>query len=250
VFDLIFGAATTTPTTPSSATINKVYKKSIIDYAKESVTALNAKLGTTDKKKLDEYMTGVREIETALNKVETTTAQQCVADMTRPADNNAFEAHTKLMLDLLFKAIQCGRSDVITYMMDCEVGYGYKNHHDASHLTEGGNATTLQQIDTWYVSQFAYLIGKLKGATEGGGTLLDNTCILYGSGSGGTANVDHSGSNLPLILAGKGKGSMPTQGRILVKNGMTHCNLLLTLLNRMGVATTKFGDSTGLIAEL
>ncbi|MGE4130306.1 MAG: DUF1552 domain-containing protein [Bdellovibrionales bacterium] len=249
LFDQIFATAGGGGT-PSSEIINQVYKKSILDYVKDEANRKMASLGTTDKAKLDEYLTGVREIEVKLGTV-TSTPMTCNEDIARPAASNGFETHTRLMMDLLIKALQCGRNDVVTYIMDPEVGNGYRNHHSVSHFNDNSTyPQILQEIDRWYVEQYAYLIGKMNTIQEAGGTMLANSCVILGSGSGGNPGEDHTTKNVPLVMAGSAKGLFPNRGRVLNKSNVRLANFMLTLLNKYGVARSSFGDSNGTLADL
>jgi hypothetical protein len=245
LFDSLF--ANPTPTVPNTAAINKVYKQSVLDFAKEEVARKMASLGSSDKKKLDEYLTGVREVEVAINKAETTVIQ-CTADTGRPLDNNGFEVHTKLMLDLIIKSLQCGRTDVVSYMFDTEVGNGYMDHHGVSHYS--ANSTypqKLMSVDQFYISQFAYFITKLNSIQTATGSLLANSAVIFGSGTGDSDS--HDPNDIPVLLAGRA-GGLLTPGKVLTKAGAPVSNLMLTMLNKMGVARTSFGDSTGQFADV
>lgn len=251
VFETLFGATSPTgPTAPSTATINRVYKKSILDFVKEQLNAKTNSLGKSDKLKMDQYLTGVRDLEVAIAKEETgsgggTGGNQCSAPAA-PADSSNFITNTQLMIDLIVKAVECGKHDAMTFMMDFEVGNGYRSHHSISH---DGPESTMVEIDTWYVQQFANLITKLNAIPEGTGTLLSNSLVLYGSGSGeGGANY-HGTQNLPILLAGRASGKV-TPGRILTKSGITHCNLLLTIAQMFNLNLSKIGNSTGAFTDL
>lgn len=251
LFDKIFSSTSgsTTPTQPTSAVINKVYKKSIIDFVRDGANAKLNRLGTADKAKLDEFLTGVREIEAAILKDEQTRPPACSAgSMSAPARDNAFEVHTKLMLDLMVKAVECGRLSVCTYMMDVEQGYGYRKHHDVSHWTDSSSyPQTLQEIDQWYVQQYAYFIGKLAAISEAGGTALSNSVVTLGSGHG--SGEVHTNYNLPLVIAGRAGGTI-NPARVLNHSRVKISNLWLTLGKKVGTNIASLGDSNGTIGDL
>lgn len=244
LFDQLFSAG---GGTPAPTDLAKAYKKSVLDFAKDEAQRTISSLGKSDREKMDEYLTSLRELEVKINAHEGEVIQ-CQADTGRPADNNTFENHTKLMMDLLVKAIQCGHTQVASYLMDVEVGNGYRRHHSVSHYT--GDSSYPQQymdVNRWYISQFAYFLNKMKAVKEGDGDLLTNSMIIYGNGIG---NGDaHDTRNLGIIVAGKAKGQI-TPGRILNKSGQPLSNLMLTALQKMGVNQSSFGGSSSPITDL
>lgn len=240
VFNSIFGSAG--PAVPvTEENLRKLRKKSLLDHTMAETSRLVSSVGANDRQKLDEYLTSIREIERAIG-VQETNVQQCIADTGQPADNNTFEVHTKLMLDLIVKGMQCGKTQIATYLMDVEVGYGYKDHHHVSHHSENSAyPQRYRDVNRWYATQLNYLLTKLQAVKETDGTLLSNTFLIYGSGiSDGDA---HSARNLPILLAGRAQGLL-TPGRVLDKNGQPLANLMLTTLKKFGIARTSIGDST------
>jgi hypothetical protein len=124
-----------------------------------------------------------------------------------------------------------------------------EGHHDLSH--HGGNQekqAKISRINVHHMEQFAYLIGKLKGVKEAGGTLLDHSLIMYGSGiADGNA---HEHGDLPILLMGKGGSALHPGRHIRFEKDTPLCNLYVWMLHRLGVRVDNFGDSTGRLEEL
>jgi hypothetical protein len=122
-------------------------------------------------------------------------------------------------------------------------------HHSLSH--HGGNVEKtdkIQKIDQFYVEQFSYLVQKMKATPEGEGTLLDNSMLVYG-GAIGDGNR-HNHDELPILLAGKGQGTIATGRHVRYPRGTPLCNLFLSMLDRVGVKEERIGDSTGRLSDL
>ncbi len=192
------------------------YKQSILDFVGEDARQLKNRLGSTDRHKLDEYLTGVRAIEQRLVRVEKT-ARTGRRRRHRPTGvPRDYREHLHLMADMLALAFQADLTRVATFVFANDGSnrsyrdYGVaEGHHDMSH--HGGSKdkkAKIQKINQFHIEQFAYLLGKLKAVKEGNGTLLDNCMIVYGSGiSDGNR---HNHDELPILLAGKGGGTLKT----------------------------------------
>ena len=246
VFNKIYSTTGTgTPTTTVDSV--KTAQKSILDFSMGEASRLNQNLGRSDKAKLDEYLTSIRETEAKIGVVEQE-MQACRADTGAPADQRIFEEHTKLLYDLSFKALQCNPSQIITYVLDAEVSDasfgGESSHHEHSH---SGDAA-YRKMNKWYVDQFGVFLGKLKGAQEAGGTILDKSIVLYGNGLGNGGY--HEFKNLCTILAGRGGGTLNPTGANIDVRGAKLANLYVKLFNAMGDTRTKFGDSTGALTGI
>ena len=257
VFDRLFGG--NDPTELASARAKReLYNKSVLDFVAEDAKGLNKTLGTGDQRKLDEYLTAVREIEQRIEKMRQAQTAKPVAkpNVSIPAFSMKDEpkTHIQLMLDLMVLALQTDLTRVVTLPLAndgsnrpykfIEISEG---HHELSH--HGNDAKKLekiQKINTFHVEQVAYLLGKMKGVKEAGGTtLLDNVMMVYGSGIGDGNRHNHD--DLPILLLGKGGGTIEG-GRHLVfpkRSDMPLMNLYLSLFDRMGAPAERFGDSTG-----
>jgi len=231
------------------------YRRSILDFALEDAQQLRRRLGMTDRRKIDEYLTAVREIESRIARFAAPDSRP-PAGAKRPSGiPDQLPEHIRLMFDLLVLAFQTDATRICTFMYANEGSnrnYAFINapegHHDLSH--HGGNPKKhekLKIINRFHVEQFAYLIGKLKSIREGEHTLLDSAMIVYGSGiSDGNR---HNHDDLPILLAGKGGGTIKP-GRHIKYTPQPLNNLYLSLLDRMGVPTDRHGDSTGHLDKL
>lgn len=230
-----------------------LYRKSILDSVKGSASSLKGRLGTNDQRKLDGYLTGVRELEQRLNAPAGTAA--CMPG-TRPPATGDIRTQVKQLLDVLALAFQCDVTRVGTFMFDragsdlafpfltannAPINAGW--HGTSHHHGVASNLAQLRAILVWQMEQLAYFLGKLKAIDEGGESVLAKSCIFVSSEIGDGDLHEHK--NLPVIVAG-GAGGALTPGRHLVFNNQPHkSDLFLTLLQSVGVNVSKFGaDST------
>lgn len=229
--------------------------QSILDFVLQDAKQLRSKLGRTDQRKLDEYMSSVREIEQRIEQAEKFTVP--TPEYERPASIPAdYKEHMRVMFDLLALAFQTDSTRVASFMVAHDgsnrsypsIGVG-DGHHDLSH--HGGNEEKKQKIvaiNRFHMEQFAYFITRLKQSRDGEGSLLDNSMIVYGSGiADGNA---HSHSDLPVLLAGRGGGTLQAGRHVRVAGETPMSNLYLSLLDRMGAKEQRFGDSTGTLTQL
>jgi hypothetical protein len=233
------------------------YNKSVLDFVRDDAQSLRARLGITDQRKLDEYLTAVRELEARILRADKDGASESAAGFTPPAGiPKDYGEHIRLMEDLLVLAFQGDVTRISTMVIANEGSnrsYPFievpEGHHDLSH--HGGDEKKLakiQKINRFHITQFAHLIGRLQAIKEGEGTLLDNCMIVYGSGIGDGNRHNHD--DLPILLAGRGAGSLKSGRHIKYERGTPLNNLYLSLLDRMGVKREILGDSTGRLANL
>ncbi len=255
VFERLFGDSDTTETEARRARLLK--EASILDAVTAKVARLQAKLGASDRNKLDEYLESVRDIERRIQKAE----EQIDRDlplMERPsgAIPATFEAHCKVMMDLQVLAYQTDMTRVITFMISKELSnHTYPEigvpepHHPLSHHQERPESLEkLVKLQTFHMQMFAYYLEKLRSTPDGDGSLLDHILIMYGSGMG-NSNL-HDPRNLPMLVAGGGSGRIDTGNHIRCPEGTPLSNLFLTLLNKVGVPAENIGDSTGQIQQI
>ncbi|MCI0746096.1 MAG: DUF1552 domain-containing protein [Verrucomicrobia subdivision 3 bacterium] len=254
VFERLFGSGDAVESAKSRAA-RQANHKSILDFVLEDARQLRSKLGATDRGKLDEYMTSVREIEQRIEYAEKLSAS--APDYTKPASIPAdYEQHIRVMFDLLALAFQTDTTRIATFMIAHDgsnrsypsIGVS-DGHHDLSH--HGGNSEKKKKIaaiNHFHVQQFARFLEKLKGIREGSGSLLDNSMVVYGSGiADGNA---HAHYDLPVLLAGRGGGTLKTGRHVRYATDTPMTNLYLAMLDRMGAHEERFGDSTGQLANL
>ncbi len=241
-------------------------QKSILDYLGKSYQTLSAKLGANDKRTLDQHLTKIREMEKSLEAESKGVGARCKAPMR--VDTSDYNPQTglnsdntgsvvdsstdkaipkvgKFMMDMLVMALSCDLTGVATLQWtDTEAKHTFPwlnlvNHHHYYQHDGGFRPEELTQIYRWYASQHAYLINALKEVSMGEGTLLDETVIFFGSEL--QEPPSHSKENMPFLLAGNG-GGLKT-GRYLKFPGVSHNNLLLTLLHLFGDERKSFGKS-------
>jgi len=230
----------------------RLYRRSILDFVLDDATRLQAKMGPTDRQKLDEYLTGVRELE---RQIDLTEAQMC-APGDRPARPDEFRDTIAQMLDLTAMAFECDLTPVASFML----GNGGSNrafpflgiaegHHQISHHQGAAeNLEKLQIIDIWEMEQLARFLGRLDAIQEGDKTALDNSVVFFSSEI--EDGNSHSHFDMPILVAG-GAGGQLQGGRYLRfpggrENGPSVANLFVTLGQLCGADVASFGDdSTG-----
>jgi hypothetical protein len=240
-------------------------RKSVLDAVIGQYTRLNPKLGATDKVKVDEHLSNIRDLENRLTAplaVGASCAKPAAPTIDYKANDN-FPAIGKLQMDLLVMAMACDLARVGTVQWERSVGdvrFTFvdatitRGHHDMSHDPDTNTATQemLTKINVFYAQQLNYLIEKLKAVPEGsGGTMLDSTLILW-CNELSTGNA-HSHNPMPFVLAGHAGGALRTGRYLKAASNTPHNNLLVSCMNLMGVAGTTFGNPaycTGPLANL
>ena len=251
VFERLFGNGDAAEQGESLAR-RRLLKQSILDFVSEDAGHLKSSLGGRDVRKLDEYFTAVREIETRLEKFETAQAARVAAGVREPYGiPTEYGEHLRLMGDMMILAFQADLTRVCTFMFAndgsnrsyAQAGVP-EGHHDMSH--HGGDPVKLAKkakIDHFHVEQLAYVLNKMKSIKEGNGTMLDNTMLLYGAGiSDGNR---HNHDDLPLLMAGGAGGRLKTGRHLTFPSNTPLTNLFLSMLDTMGVPAETLGDSTG-----
>jgi hypothetical protein len=233
------------------------YKLSILDAVLEDADTLKSQLGARDRSKLDEYFTDIREIEQRLRNVERAKIEARLAGSDRPNGiPTDFGEHIRLMGDMMVLAFQADMTRVCTFMIANDgsnrsyASAGVpEGHHDMSH--HGGDAHKQEQIrkiNQFHVTQLAYILEKMQSIHEGEGTLLDNSMVVYGAGI--SDGDRHNHDDLPILLAGRGAGTIKAGRHITYQDGTPMTNLFLSMLDRVGVHAETIGDSTGRLQQL
>lgn len=250
VFERLFGGS------DGRQAERRASRRSLIDFIRDDAERVAARLGTADRRKLDEYFTAVREVEKRLDRMERLPEAMVPPGLVPPAVPEELEPRIRLLCDLLVLAFQTDSTRVCTFSLANEgSNMRYANlgindgHHELSHHgSDPEKLAKIATINTFHATQFAYLLGKLAAVTEGEGRLLDNCLLAYGSGN--SDGDRHNHDDLPILLAGRGGGTVRS-GRHLKFAGETPVtNLWLTMLGRAGVEVEAIGDSTGPIADL
>ncbi|GGF70748.1 hypothetical protein GCM10011338_23640 [Alteromonas lipolytica] len=225
------------------------HKSSILDFIHVEAKRLNNRLGMNDRHKMEQYLESVRDVERRISKARQTTIEMNLADLAVPANVPAdFEEHVKIMLDLQMLALQTDMTRVSTFMLGRELSnHAYTNlgipdgHHALSHHANvPEKIDKLVKINAYHMQLFADYLEKMASIPDGESTLLDNTFVIRGACIGESNEHDHM--DLPIILAG---GGLRGNRHIAADKHTPMCNLLLSVLQQMGIPLESFGDSSG-----
>ena len=245
-FDRLFadtsGSSSQAVTTQQRADINT----SILDAVMNDVQTLKQSLGASDTAKLDEYLTGIEQLESSLTEVNgpgcaVPEAPENTSDHTRKA---------QLMADMLTLAFQCDATRVQSFMLGNGGSWRYYdfigapvNHHQASHHQNSAqNHEHLRKINRWEMQQFAYLLEKLKNTTDAtGASLLDSSAVFLSSEI--SDGDRHNHDNMPVLLAGRAGGYFRTGRHVRYSNGESFGSLFMTMMDAMGHPISSFGDT-------
>jgi Protein of unknown function (DUF1552) len=243
-FDRLFGKG--------GAEDQRAIQKSILDVVAEDAKQLREQLGGTDRQKLDQYFSSVRDVEQRIERLNKPI--ELDSGVTEPGSKPADIAeHIRVMYDLMVIAFKTDTTRIATFMLGNEgsnAAYPMidvkEGHHNLSHhQNDADKMAKIAAIDKFFAEQFAYFVKQLRETADGEGSLLDSSLIVYGGAIRDGNRHDHH--DLPLLLAGGG-GGMVTRGRAYSYSTETPLNnLYLTMLNRIGVKLDKLGDSTGLL---
>ncbi len=257
VFDRLFAGQTKRETGRAVAEREK-HRTSVLDYVLEDAKALQPHLPAIDRRKLDEYLYSVRDIEKRLNGPDKLHfGEDGVPDFPRPSGvPRELAEHSALMMDMMTLAFQTDSTRVISFMFANaasnrpyrEIGVN-EGHHELSH--HGGSEhkqTEVAKINRFHVERFAELLQRLRATPEGEGTLLDHCLIVYGSGI--SDGDRHNHDDLPIILAGGGGGRVRGGRHLSYDKETPLCNLYADLATAMGNTTQTFGDSNGSLRGL
>ena len=250
LFERLFGADA--GLTPEERARRNRFRRSILDFVTGDTKKLQSGLGPTDRRKLDEYLSSIREIERQLEKAEKDNAQidpKMEKPYGVPAD---FAEHFKLMTDMLTVALQADMSRVFTFLVTREgtsrpyreIGIPDGHHPLTHHRNDPALMEKVTRINTYHVQQFAGWVEKLKSIREGDSRLLDNVMIVYGAGLADGNRHNHE--DLPTVMVGGGGDKYIKGGRrVLYRKETPMSNLFLTMMDRMDVHAEFFGDATG-----
>ena len=255
IFERLFGDGDSTDPAARLARLRE--QRTILDFVREDLARLSSGLGQGDLRKLDEYLTAVRDVERRIDHAERQSAEMKMPVMERPSgvpDN--FDEHSKLMIDLQVLAYQTDMTRVITFMMGREgsnrsypsIGVPDAHHPCTHHQNDPEKIAKTTKINELHVRTLAYMLEKMRSTPDGDGTLLDHAMIVYGS-SIGDGN-QHTHHDLPIVVAGGGAGSIQGGRHLRFPAETPMNNLLVTMLAKGGVPVEKLGDSTGRLPEL
>ena len=256
VFERMFGSADQ-PKDPAVRERRKVYQKSILDFVQDDTRSLMGELGATDKRKLDEYLYAVRDIEKRIETAENSDQKEVEPTIERPSGIPVeFSDHVALMFDLMSLAFQADLTRVATFMYGREgsnrtyreIGVPGAHHGLTHHRNDAEKIRDISKINVFHMEMYARFLDKLASIPEGDGTLLDHSMVVYGSGiSDGNRHLHH---DLPVLLAGAGGGTIKTGRHLHFSSETPMTNFYLSLLDRAGAPAETLGDSTGELREL
>jgi hypothetical protein len=250
VFERLFGDGST----DLQRKARRAQSLSLLDSVMGEASSLQKTLPLSDRTRLDQYLSDVREIERRVQKA----GQQLSDDLDIPAAPTGVpkdvEEHLKLMYDLQVLAWQAEITRVSTLLMCKELSnqvYPKSGVRDAFHVLSHHsnvqeNKDRFTQLNQYHIKLFTYFLGKLKATPDGDGTLLDHSMVLYGSGM--SDGNSHNHTDLPILLAGGASGKLKGGRHIVNPHDTPMANLLLSMLDMLEVPTQSFGDSSGRVA--
>ena len=249
-FDQLFGVGAT----PAERAANRRTDKSILDWVTGEVARISKGLGPDDRRRLDQYLTDIREIERRIQRVEATNASGEPRDLPGAPMGvpDSFSDHVKLMFDLQAIAFAADITRVFSFKLGRdgsarvypESGAALPFHPASHHGDNEPRVLQFSQINKYHVSLVPYFLEKLKNIQEGDANLLDRTAVIYGSPMGNSNTHNHK--RCPLFFAGKANGALKGHLHLKAPDGTPMANALLTLLQGIGFSDLKsFGDSTG-----
>ena len=246
VFERIFGGGDAAERMKRQAS-----RKSVLDFIREDSKSLSRQLGKSDQQKLDEYFSSIRDIEQRMQKGAALPPLVAPADFPVPAGiPSKYDEHIRLMADLMVLAFRTDATRVCTFVFANEgsnkayadIGVNEGHHELSHHGHDAKKIAKIREINKFHIRGLAYLLDKLKAVKEGEGTLLDNCMIAYGSGN--SDGDRHNHDDLPILLAGRGGGTIKTGRHMRFANDTPVSNLWVSMLERIDVRT-PVGDSTG-----
>jgi hypothetical protein len=252
----LFGLKRAVALDPAAARKQEDDRK-LLDLVLEDAQSLRGRLGRDDQTKFDEYLDSIRGVEKRIEFFSKPDPREWKApepgDVAPPAGAPGdHKAHVRLMFDLITLAFQTDTTRINTFMFANDVSGknfaglidGVKGaHHEFSHHeSKKEKYEAYSKIVRWHVEQLAYLLERMKGIKEGEGTLLDHTMVMFGSSISDGNRHDPAG--LPVLLAGRGGGTIVSGRHLAFPKGTPLCNLYTAMLERMGTAVLKFGDSS------
>jgi hypothetical protein len=251
VFERLFGAGSSGEREKSLGS-RLASKKSVLDFIANDAKALHRHLGLTDRQKMDEYLTGVREIEKQIEKAE---ALGIPVDPGVPAPQgkpDSYKDHLRMMFDMMVLAFKTDSTRVSSFLMAHDgsnrsfgdIGVNDGHHNISHHKGNEDNLKKIAKIDEFYLEQLSYFLEKMKTTEDvDGKSLLHNSMIVYG-GCISDGNR-HNHNDLPIILAGHGGGALKPGRHVDLGEDVPLANLYLRMLDEFGAKQKRFGDSTG-----
>lgn len=249
VFERLFGSIAAHEDAAAAAKRRRL-EHSVLDYVLEEADSLQQRLSQRDRMKLDEYLTSVRDIERRLVAMEKGEGRKVVVGQA-PTTPEDFGEHIRLMGDMMVLAFQADLTRVCTLMFANEgsnrsyrqIGISDGHHEISHHGKDEAKLAKKRAIDEYHTLQLAYILKRLKETDDLGAPLLERTMLVYG---GGISDGDrHNHDDLPILFAGGDGKAFRTGRHIVYENGTPMGNLLISMLDRMGIRGETLGDATG-----
>jgi hypothetical protein len=258
VFERLFGAPADADAEkdPARRERQAQYRQSILDLVLSDAQSLQKSLGGDDRRKLDEYLSSIRDVERRIQSVERNNLTKVTADAPSASIPTNFAEHARLMLELMTLAFQTDATRVVTLTLGIEqssrnypeIGLTEAHHGLTHHSGDKTKIEKVTQINEYHIKQFAWLVEKMKTIRDGDGSLLDNSMIIYGASlADGNSHQHH---NLPTVLAGRGHGTIQPGRHVRYPAETPITNLYLSMFDRMGVTADSIGDSKGRLEGL
>jgi len=246
VFERMFGR----PGSTEERVRRMQQNRSILDSVTGDVAALEKNLGSRDRVRLDQYLEHVREIETRIQRAEKQATTQVTMPTAPVGVPDSWEEHATMLFDLMAVAFEADITRVFTFMLNREasqlvfpnLGFNEPWHHVSHHGNEPEKLALLVKLNTWQVQLFSQFLDKLKATPDGEGSLLDHSCLLWGSGM--SDSNAHSPLDVPYLMVGKAAGAFQARGHIASAKGTQLADIMLTVAQRYGVETNTFGVSS------
>jgi hypothetical protein len=254
-FERLFGIEDV-PLSPEDRARRARQRRSILDLVGERTRRLVTGLGPSDRRKMDEYLYAIREIERQLERAETDRVE-VPSGVLKPSGIPAtFAEYVKLMFDLQVVAFQADVTRVTTTMIGREgslqsypeIGVPDSHHPLTHHRGNPEFVEKVTRINAFHLELFAHFVERLKTTADGDGSLLDHAMVVYGSAI--SDGDRHTHDDLPVLLVGRGAGALKPGRHVAYPKDTPLTNLYLTLLDRMGVPPESIGDSTGELEHL
>ena len=253
VFERLFGDGGTT----EQRVAEMRRDRSILDSVTDDLAALEREVGGGDRARIDQYLDSVRALERRIQLAEAQSVTVELPDLDRPVGiPGTYEDHVKLMFDLLALAYQADLTRVFTFMLGRELGgrtYPHLGvpdpHHGLSHhRNDPEKLDKLARINTYHMGLFAHFLENLQSTSDGDGSLLDHSMVMYGGGLGDSN--DHAHFDLPELVVGGGGGRLRGGRHLRYPKDTPVNNLLVSMLDKAGLPAERFGDATWQIREL
>lgn len=249
VFERLFSSADVGGAAESAARLAR--RKSVLDFVREDVNRINARLSRADRAKVDEYLGAVRKLEQQIEKAERFRAPR--PDREAPGENVAeHREHVEIMYELIALAFQTDSTRIVTFPVAWEgsnrpfpeLGIVEGHHYLTHHSGDEEKILKVAKIEKWYMERFASFLRRLEAMEDpDGNSVLHNSMIVYGSAVGDGNRHNHD--ELPIVLAGAGGGTVHTGRHYSLRDSTPMTNLYLAMLDRAAVPAQQFGDSTG-----